>query len=125
MSTRVAYFFWDENSRRLCGYSIISQENWDQQQAYLYSSRPDRKLTMVAIIDASFLDALKLNGPQNYTMDDQGVPQLLPAPQRNLTPQFIVVTDDQAMTLADKMDQMIALNQQILAAMNAMVKVTA
>lgn len=124
MSTRIPYFFWDENSGRVCGFSIISPDNWSQQQAHLYSSRPANKLTMVPIVDAEFLANLRLNGPQNYVMTD-AVPTLLPPDQRNLTPQFLVSTDDQLMSLNAKMDQQLDLTKQMLTALTAMTKAVA
>jgi len=122
---RISYYFWNEIDRRMCGYSIIEQENWDQQQAFFYSSRPTLRLTMVRINDPALLEVIRTNGPQNYTIADDGTPNLLPPIQRNLAAQFIVISDDQLMMLNSKMDQQIDLTKKMLATLTAMAKAVA
>jgi hypothetical protein len=109
MGERIPYFFFDETTRRVCGFSIIAEENWDIQQRHLRESRPTHSLRMVRIEDPAILEALRSKGPHNFKVNAEGELELLPPEQHNLTAQVVVSSDDQLMTLNKKMDILIEL----------------
>ena len=85
MNVKVPYLFWDERTRRVCGFGLIASEHWEIHQKHFLESRTDHTLRMVPIFDSKQLDALRAAGPQNFVVTADSTLELLPPANGSVT----------------------------------------